>query len=324
MTTRVKSTFFFISKILALAVSVFLLNESLMAQTVVWSGHDATNNVSTNWSDAANWSGGTPGTAANIYFFDPGANGMQGVVNSIVDGNTTILSLQYGNTNGSHTTQIKPGLTLTVSNNAVANLVFVGTGTDNGANQMVDATVTGSGGRLVVVGTNTGSLMIIQQGSGASGTHNATINLAGLDTFNLTAGRLLVGGAAGSSLNASNYCSGTLSLAKTNVMRLNGATTPALDEGDAVNNGATNYIYLGQTNAIFADSITVAHSKSIATLQFNPALAGSNPTFYLSGNTNARVSVLTIGDDSVQSTSGINCSGIMNLNIGTMNAQGDA
>jgi hypothetical protein len=68
MTISVKSTIGFISKILALSASVLLVGKPLMAQTVIWSGHDATNNVSTNWSDVANWAGGTPGPATNIYF----------------------------------------------------------------------------------------------------------------------------------------------------------------------------------------------------------------------------------------------------------------
>ncbi len=300
---------------------VLLAEMPLTAQTAVWSGYHATNSVDTNWSDANNWTGGAPGPAASVCFFDAGANGSQCVVNNIVDGNTTILSLQYGNTNGFHTTQIESGLTLTVSNNAAANLVFVGTGTDNGGSQTVDATVTGTGGRLVVMGTNTGSAMIIQQGSAGSGTHNATLNLAGLDTFNLTAGRLLVGGAPGSSVNASNYCSGTVILAKTNVIQLNGATTPALDEGDAVNNGASQMLQLGQSNALFVDTMTIAHSKATATLQFNPALAGGNPMLYLRGNTNSQVTTLAIGDFSAQSASAATTSGAVNLTGGTVNAR---
>jgi autotransporter-associated beta strand protein len=320
MTIRVKSTFCFASKILAWATIVALAGKPLPAQTIVWSGNDATNNVNTNWSDANNWTGGTPGPATNICFFNPGANGTQDVVNNIVAGNTTILSLQYGNTNNYHTTLINPGVTLTVSNTAAANLVFVGTGTDNGASQMVDATVTGTGGHLVVTGTNSGSVVIIQQGSANSGTHNATLNLAGLDTFNLTAGRLLVGGAAGSSINASNWCSGTLILAKTNVIQLNGATAPALDEGDAVNNGATQLLQLGQTNVLFIDTVTIAHSKATATLQFNPAFAGGNPVLYLRGNTNAQVNALAIGDFSPQTTSASTTTGTVNLTGGTVNA----
>src|SRR5580693_10287466 len=91
-------------KTLLLAIGVLVAAKSLLAQTVVWSGHDATNTANTNWSDANNWTGGTPGAAANIYFFDAGANASQGAVDNIVDGNTTILSLQYGNTNNFHTT----------------------------------------------------------------------------------------------------------------------------------------------------------------------------------------------------------------------------
>lgn len=188
MRNRFKSILCFTAKILALAMGVLLLDMPLQAQIVVWSGHDATNNVNTNWSDANNWTGGKPGPGTNIFFFDPGANVTQGVVDNIVDGNTTILSLQYGNTNGFHTTQIDSGITLTISNTAAATLLFVGTGTDNGGSQMVDATVTGLGGHLVVAGTNSASSIIIQQGSSTSSTHNATLNLAGLDTFNLTAG----------------------------------------------------------------------------------------------------------------------------------------
>lgn len=317
MRTSAKCIFSF-----TLAIVIALLAETpAIAQTVVWSGSDANRNVNTNWNDASNWTGGTPGPATNICFYDTGANAVQGAVDNIVNVNTTILSLQYGNTNGFHTTQIEGGVTLTVSNNAAATLVFVGTGTDNGAGQMVDAVVTGLGGHLVVVGTNGGSVMIIQQGSGSSGTHNATLNLAGLDTFNLTAGRLLVGGAPGSSVNASNYCSGTLILAKTNVIQLNGSTAPALDEGDADNNGATQLLQLGQTNALFIDSMTIAHAKATATLQFNPVFAASNATLYLRGNTNSRVTTLAIADFSPQTTSASTTYGIMDLSGGLVNAQ---
>ena len=78
-------------------------------QTVVWSGNDAAVNGNTNWSDANNWSGGTPGPATNIFFFDAGASSTQGMVNNNVGSQATIFSLTYGNTNGFHTTQIGPG-----------------------------------------------------------------------------------------------------------------------------------------------------------------------------------------------------------------------
>src|SRR5271155_1122808 len=89
MNIRGQYTLGFTLKILACAALLALAGQSLQAQTAVWSGADATNNVNTNWSDASNWTGGAPGPAAKIFFFNPGANGAQGVVNNIVAGNTT-------------------------------------------------------------------------------------------------------------------------------------------------------------------------------------------------------------------------------------------
>jgi autotransporter-associated beta strand protein len=320
MTISAKSPLGSTLKIFALIAGGLLVVTPLAAQTVVWSGFDATNNINTNWSDVNNWSGGTPGPATNIYFFDAGANGIQGIVNNLVDANTRILSLQYGNTNGFHTTQIKSGLTLTVSNNAASNLVFAGTGTDNGASQTLYSMLTGSGS-FAVVSTNTGSFFAVQQGSANNGNHMASLDLSGLANFNLTAGRLMIG-SANPGAGGYNWLSGTLYLAGTNTIRVNG-TAPAIDAGDCTSNGGTNYVYLGQTNSIFADSITIAHSKATCTLSFNPALTGSNPTLFLNGNTNARVSALAIGDFSAQTGSASTTSGTMNLTGGTVNVQVD-
>jgi autotransporter-associated beta strand protein len=288
-----------------------------MCATVVWTGADATNHVNTNWSDGSNWSGGIPASGNSIYFFDQGAGGSQGVVDNIVDGNTTILFLEYGNTNGFHTTQINSGVKLVVSNSASASLVYVGTGTDNGVSQTSYSSVTGAG-TLTVADTNSGSTFVVQQGSLSSGSHLATLDLSGLANFNLTAGELAVGaGTPGS--GAFNWLDGTLYLAATNSVRVNGAA-PAVDIGDASGNGGTSHVYLGRTNAIFADTMTVAHSKATATLAFNPALVGANPALTLNGNTNSRVSVLSVGDFSVQSTSGSTTTGTMDLTGGTANA----
>jgi autotransporter-associated beta strand protein len=306
-------------------LAVSLLAITAPAATVIWSGAD-TNSGNYNWSDNANWTGGTPG-GNDVRFFDPGTDpGAASNINNIVDTSTTVLSLRYGNTNGFHTTLIKPGVTLAVSNNAAANLVFVGTATDSGAGQVVNATVTGPGGRLVFTSTNAASTVIVQQGSG-SGAHTAILDLSGLDTFNLTAGRLLPGGAPLSntgSLNASNNLSSNLILAKTNLIQLNGTTTPALNLGDAVSNGGANSpnnIQLGQTNAFFVDTITVGHSKAYSTLQFNPALAGSNPVLYLRGRSATRVAALALGDNSSQSGINSSCSGTIDFSQGTVDAQ---
>ena len=303
---------------LALALVGCLARQPLAAQTVTWSGQDAAANVSTNWSDANNWTGGTPGPAANVRFFDAGASGAKGEVDDICDGNTTILSLQYGNTNNYHTTLVNPGTRLVISNTAAANLLFAGTGTDNGQSQTSYSSMTGSGA-LIVMDTNPGSLFVVQQGSVNNGIHMATLDLSGLANFSLAAGQLMVGSANPGS-GGSNWLAGTLYLAKTNLIRVTGAT-PAIDEGDCVSNGGTNYCYLGQTNAIYADTLTIGHSKATATLAFNPAWAGGNPMLNLEGNTNARVGTLAIGDFSAQSTSGSTTVGTLDLTGGTASAQ---
>ena len=297
----------------------FAIQPSLAAQ-VVWSGFDAISNVNTNWSDANNWSSGTPGPATSILLINAGAVTRQGSVNNILDVANTISMLQYANTNNFHTTQINSGVTLTVSNTAATSLVFAGTATDNGNNQTLYASMTGAGA-FVVGDTNSGSAFVVQQGSSSSGSHAATLDLSGLANFSLTAGKLLVAGYNLGFAGPSNNPSGTLYLARTNYIRVNG-TVPGIDVGDANSSpGNLSYLYLGQTNAIFADSMTIGHSKSAGTLAFNPALANTNPVLFLSGNTNTRMALLTIGDDSAESTSIYSYTGTMNLNGGTVNAQ---
>ena len=297
----------------------------LMAATLSWSGSDATANLNTNWSDANNWSGGSPNSTVSILFTNAGAVTNVSTIDNIVDVNTTILALQFANTNSYHTTLINPGLTLTVSNNAAGSILTAGTLTDSGASAVVNATVTGLSGNLTVFNTNAGSYMQVQQGAGTSGTHNALMDLSGLGNFNLTAGRLLVAGNPGSGINASNYLSGTLNLAKTNLIQLNGTTTPALNVGDAISNpnSVTSFLQLGQTNAVLVDTVTVGRTKQTGTLRFNPGLAGNNPTLYLRGKSTNRVSTLIIGDNQILGNpgSGSSSTGIIDLSLGTVDAQ---
>ena len=291
--------------------------QSLSAATVIWSGAGGLNE---NWS-GPNWTGGTPGPTNDIRFFDPAALSPAGAVNNIVDANLTVASLQYGNSNSFHTTLINPGVTLTVSNGVAGNVLLAGTGTDNGGTQPLVATVAGTGGTLAVVGTNTGSAFNVRQGSTTSGTHRATLDLSGLDTLTLAVGRLLVGG-DGTGTAAVNRPAGTLYLARTNTIRLNGAA-PAVDAGDGSSNGGTQYVYLGQTNALFADSMTIGRQKCTATLAFNPTLLGSSPALYLRGNTAVRVSALALGDNSAQSTSGTASAGTIDTSAGSVDAKVD-
>jgi hypothetical protein len=156
----------------ALALALALVaGRTLPAATVIWSG--ANTNVDFNWSDTANWFGGaTPLDGDDVKFFDPGAAVAISNVNNIVDGSfaATIGTLQYGNTNGNHTTLIASGVTLTVTNNSA---LTVGTLADN-ASLQVNATVTGAGGTLNV--SNGAALIYISQGHAANlaGTQRST------------------------------------------------------------------------------------------------------------------------------------------------------
>ena len=308
-----------------LALTNLLTVKPLLAAAVIWSGVDATGNINTNWSDANNWSGGTPGATTSIQFFNAGAASAVNSVNNIVDTTTTVLTLQYANTNNFHTTLINPGVTLNVTNSAAGYLFEAGTLTDNGASQIVNATVTGSGGTLALTDTNTASLVQVQQGAATSGSHIAILDLSGLGTLNLTAGRLLVAANPGSGINASNYNAGTLNLARTNLIQLAG-TAPALLVGDTISNPNTNLnlLQLGQTNALFVDSITIGRTKQSGAVKFNPVFSGNNPALYLRGKTTTRVTTLAIGDYSNQTGgtgSSSTSSGIFDLSAGWVDAQ---
>jgi len=297
---------------------------TLTAQ-VVWNGNDAANNGIYNWSDSTNWTGGIPGPAANVIFNDVGDPNPN--VNN-VDTNTTVLSLWYASTNVSYTTTINPGVTLTVSNNAATYLLTVGTLTDSGA-ASVTATINGVGGGLVAISPNVGSVMQIQQGASGSSSHLATLDLSGLDTFNLTVGRLSIAGnsAATAGVGASNYLSGTLDLALTNVIHLNGTTTPVLNIGDDiqnVNSSSTPLLQLGETNELFLDTMTVGHGKTPGTVQFNSGIVDGYEGLYLRGQSATRVATLTIGDNSDESGTGSSSTGLMDLSLGTVDAMVDA
>src|SRR5208282_608453 len=146
--------------------------------TSVW---NATNNVSanTNWSTSANWSPAPPGMADGVEFFDNGNVAAVSNINNVVDANFSIASLQYGNTNGNHTTLIAPGRTLDLSG---ANGLVAGTETDNGTAQTVFPTITGTAGALAI--TNSSANLIVRQGTAISGgSQRATLEMSGLGNF---------------------------------------------------------------------------------------------------------------------------------------------
>jgi hypothetical protein len=307
--------------------------------TFIWNGPGAGAN---NWSTGANWSPtGPPEALDNVKFFDLGAAGVAvSNVNNAVDSNFggEVASLQYGNTNGNHTTLISSGQTLLLSG---TNGLMVGTETDNGSAQTVSATVTGVGGVLQM--NNPSANLIVRQGSASSSSQRATLDLSGLDEFDAGLTQILVG-FAGPVIRST----GTLNLARTNNLTVTGS--PGICVGDnGGNGGGLNFLFLGQQNSIFVDSIVIGRRKATSTLKFKTGFINPNAYFrasdgaspisswsigdgstinasstapigtndFTGGSVDALVDTLTVGRS--QQTSGANGIGVLVYNSGTFN-----
>ncbi|MGD0260908.1 MAG: DNRLRE domain-containing protein [Verrucomicrobiota bacterium] len=295
---------------LSASASFTLTVESHAPGTYVWNGPGVGANA---WSASGNWSpAGPPDAFDDVKFFDSGAGGVAvSNINNAVDAGFggTVASLQYGNTNGNHTTFINPGATLSLIG---LNGLVAGTETDNGQTQTVSATVTGPGARLVV--DNSGANLVVRQGTANSGgSQRATLDLSGLGNLSATLNQVLVG-----VIGPVNRPTGTLLLARTNTLTATGS--PGLCVADSNSNaGGQNLLYLGQTNAIFVDSIVIARQKGNATLRFNPAFA--NPAVCFRGSDgSSRVSSWNIADNSLQSTSSSSALGTNDFSGGTVDA----
>ncbi|HSU52790.1 MAG TPA: hypothetical protein VLT36_01880 [Candidatus Dormibacteraeota bacterium] len=316
---------------------------------VFWVGPDG---VNMNWSDGANWLlPPVPGVLDIPLFNNVGMANAAGPasVDNIVDANLTVAGLTYVETNGFHNTVINSGVTLTVSNTTPTIALLSGTQTDAGAAAQNYNSISGAG-RLLINNTNVGSAIVVQQCSANSGApqHLSTLDLSGLDRFNATVGRLLVGvqgftNTVGQvALPNITRPSSLFILAKTNLIRTtqsgpiqgpvdpangNGPgsasiTGPAIVVSDAFGTPQLDIIQLGQTNAIFTDSITVGREKAIGALTFNPALVA--PSLYLRGSSANRVATFYVTDDSHVSTSTTAASGTNDWSAGTADAMVDA
>lgn len=293
-------------------VAVGLLSADLASAQNIWMGVAGTS-ATTNWSDVANWSLGSVPTTEAVIFQDTGAVAV-GVINNVVDGAFagTPGSLQFANTNNSHTTLIPDGMTLSIAGALIAG-TEVATDIAGKTN-----TITGPGGALVA--NASGANFIVRQWpvASASSASRTTLDMSGLGTFTGTFSRLLIGVA---NSGGGNRASGRLILARTNTLTLNGSTHPQLDLGDSgSNNGNGSQLLLGQTNAFFVDTLTIGRYKERAvTMNFMTGL--SSPTLYLRGSDNSsRVTLWNIGDMGTGSATA-NAQGTVDLTGGSLNAQ---
>ena len=254
-------------------ITLTITNLQAVPGTMLWTGAGA----DMNWSGAVNWTNftaggyGPPGAATDVKFFDAGAAGAMASINNIVNGNFAAASLQYGNTNGYHSTLINPGQTLTAGGLAV------GTETDNGNTQGVYAVIGGIGATLSL--TNSSANLIVRQASVNAGSAlRATLDLSGLDQLTANIARLEIG-----SLGANARPCGTLYLARNNRITAAGSSPAILvggQGGGSGNGGNGSFIYLGQTNTICANGISVATVKQGGcSLLFNPAWSNAFASF---------------------------------------------
>jgi len=218
-----------------------------------------------------------------------------------MDAAFTIDSLTYNHGNGlTHTTLLNPGFTLTINRTTTGDPLTVNSQlAETGANTLVPVIVQGPGAALSVSGTGN---IVVRQGNGAAGSHMATLDLSALDTFNANVARLLVGQAnAGEAVNRP---SGTLLLAKTNVITLTGATAPQVmvqDGASNANGGTASVLQLGQVNFIYADNFRLGGQKGNGNVLFNTAF--SNPSLVIrSHDGTSRATFLAVGDNSFASS----------------------
>ena len=183
--------------------------------------------------------------------------------------------------------------------------------------------------------TNAESFVVVSQGSSTYarvlGGDNlfAWMDMSGLNSFEGTFGRLLLGieGAAAKAgvptLQGDGRQTGRIALAATNVIHLtqtgntqgtgaaalSGAALVICDQGGTAGGYGdfASYLFLGQSNALFADTITVGREGTVhtAVFEFNPAPLWTGPQqFFLRGQSSNRVSELIIADNTLSATTG--------------------
>lgn len=315
-------------------IGLALASARMHAATIVWS---AASGVDTNWSDSANWFGGVaPGGGDDVKFFDTGANTALGVISNVVDSGFAgyIGTLQYGETNGGHTTLISSGITLSITNGNLS----VGTSTDPGAAKNLTNAITGAGATLYV--SNLTANVSINQ-AGANGPNRANLDLSGLDNFVLSANRIGIGDGQFPGVAVNNKVGGNLILAKTNLVTLaytdtladyllsgrNSAINMSRNSGN--NPAIISLLQLGINNVFNVDSMNIGMDKSAnnstpahGILRFNPAFAGQNlvADFYGAGGPGTRVTWWSVGDGNQSASSSNGGGGTNDFSLGTVNA----
>lgn len=302
---------------------------------VVWSGADLANN-NTNWSDNVNWQlPGAPLPADNVIFNDTGAVSSSvyssagggaasfspANVNNIVNANFAVSTLNYTNLSAMYqNTYINDGATLTVTNS----MAIGDSSTDFGTSASEFVTMAGTNGTLTI--NNTNSTFYVGLVTAGAGSEQATLDMSGLGAFNASVSSLAVGAVAATTFG--NI--GTAYLAETNnITAVGGVTNNESGQDEALslmvgetgkNGSGTCYLYLGQQNAILANTIGVGLAKEAGQLLFNSTFVNPTATFYGPGGVGTPISVWSIGDGLAQSGGSTSPNGTVDFSGGTVNA----
>ena len=305
---------------MALVVSPIVANPG----PLLWTASGGDHNWSTilNWTNPSAGGNGPPGSTSTAIFNAVGDAVNTNSDTSYVNQNFTIAALQYVNYSASgtayQTTDIPLGNILTVTNGLlVAN---TNTTANGGTANLWDAVIRGRGTLFL---TNGGSLVVACQESANELTNTAILNMSGLATFVATnVSSIYVGVASQPVATTQNANNGTLILAQTNFIALAGTGSDnSFLVGSNGNNTTNCFVYLGQTNVIFADCVQVGSFKSAAAMTFQNGL--NNPAAYFRNRDGvSRISLWGVGEEGLISAANgsSGCFGTNDFTGGVVNA----
>jgi hypothetical protein len=161
------------------------------APTIIWRGPTG---ADTNWSTCSNWTNATactfgtaPASGDDVKFFDTGSVGSASNINNTVDASFpgTIASLQFSNTNNTHTTLISSETKL----NITGEWIVVGTPVILVSPRCYKH-ITGAGGTLNLNNTSAAGF---NQGPRRCQRNARDFDLSGLDSFTMNGNRIGIG-----------------------------------------------------------------------------------------------------------------------------------
>jgi hypothetical protein len=167
-------------------------------------------------------------------------------------------------------------------------VLFVGSGQADAAADVVYTSIFGDS--LTV--SNVNANLSVMQGSVTAGSHWATLDLSGLNTFTCVVSNVLVAHDFGQPVMRPN---GTLILAANNSLtaRLISLSDAFMNAGSG---GAGSRIFLGQANTLNVDRIRVALHKCVGTISFIQGLVAPTVTFRSASGSGRQIS-WEVGDE---------------------------